>query len=46
MAKYNPGNEPDSVRLQLDVFFKKLDEIYPDKVVVGIHNDHKNSEKN
>lgn len=41
MAKYNPGNEPDSVRLQLDVFFKKLDEIYPDKVVVGIHNDHK-----
>ena len=41
MAKYNPGNEPDSMKIKLDTFFKKLDEIYPDKVVVGLHNDHK-----
>lgn len=38
---YKPGNEPVNIRRRLDRLFEKLDQTYPDKVVVGIHKDHK-----
>jgi len=38
---YSPGNEPNAIKRRLDTLFEKLDGAYPDKVVVGLHNDHK-----
>ena len=39
---YRPGNEPEAIKRRLVTLFEKLDGAYPDKVVVGLHNDHKN----
>lgn len=41
MAVFNPGNEPENLKKKLNDFFAKLDEFYPDKVVVALHNTHK-----
>ncbi|MFQ8766667.1 MAG: leucine-rich repeat protein [Oscillospiraceae bacterium] len=41
MANYYPGSEPKELRIKLDRLFVKLDEYYPDKIVIGLHNDHK-----
>lgn len=38
---YRPGEEPDRIRKRLDTLFEKLDSAYPDKVIVGLHKDHK-----
>ena len=34
-------SEPKELRIKLDRLFVKLDEYYPDKIVIGLHNDHK-----
>ena len=39
--KYAPGNEPESICKRLDRLFAKLDSAYPDKVISGLHKDHK-----
>ena len=41
MALYTPGNEPDNLKKKLTSFLAKIDEYYPDKKVVGLHNEHK-----
>ena len=41
MANFRPGAEPKELQIKLDRLFAKLNEYYPDKVVVGLHNDHK-----
>ena len=41
MALYTPGNEPESIKKRLMSFFARIDEYYPDKVIAGLHNDHK-----
>ncbi len=38
---YTPGNEPESIRKRIDRLFAKLDEAYPDKVIVSLNKDHK-----
>lgn len=38
---YKPGEEPENIRKRIDTLFSKLDEAYPDKVIVGLHKDHK-----
>lgn len=38
---YRPGYEPEKTRLRLDRLFEKLDSAYPDKVIVGLHKNHK-----
>ena len=38
---YKPGEEPENIRKRIDALFPKLDEAYPDKVIVGLHKDHK-----
>jgi hypothetical protein len=38
---YKPGEEPENIRKRIDTLFPKLDEAYPDKVIVGLHKDHK-----
>ena len=40
-VKYAPGNEPESIRKRLDRLFAKLDSAYPDKIISGLHKDHK-----
>ena len=39
---HKPGNEPINVKKRLSTLFAKLDEAYPDKVIEGLHRDHKN----
>ena len=41
MAYYNPGMEPENLKKKLKSLFEKLDSAYPDKIVIGLHNDHK-----
>ncbi|WP_295091488.1 hypothetical protein [Ruminococcus sp.] len=41
MAKYTPGKEPQYLKSKLKIFFDKIDEFYPDKIIIGLHNDHK-----
>lgn len=36
-----PGNEPEKIKKRLTTLFSKLDGAYPDKVIVGLHKDHK-----
>ena len=38
---YRPGEEPDRIRQRIDRLFEKLDSAYPDKVIIGLHKDHK-----
>lgn len=38
---YPPGKEPESIRKRLDRLFAKLDSAYPDKLISGLHKDHK-----
>lgn len=38
---YAPGKEPESIRKRLDRLFAKLDSAYPDKIISGLHKDHK-----
>ena len=38
---FKPGEEPENIRKRLDILFPKLDEAYPDKVIVGLNKDHK-----
>ena len=32
---YKPGKEPERIKARLKTLFSKLDEAYPDKVIVG-----------
>ncbi len=41
MALYKPGKEPEKIKAKLKTFFARLDEYYPDKKVIGLHNEHK-----
>ena len=38
---YPPGQEPEKIKKRMDTLFSKLDEAYPDKMIVGLHKDHK-----
>lgn len=38
---YQPGSEPEKIKVRLDRLFEKLDSAYPDKVIVGLNKDHK-----
>ena len=38
---YKPGEEPIDIKKRIDTLFEKLDGAYPDKVIVGLHKDHK-----
>ena len=37
---YRPGEEPEALRNRMQRLFAKLDEAYPDKVIVGLNKDH------
>lgn len=41
MAYYNPGAEPENLKKRIRTLFDKLDSAYPDKNIVGLHNEHK-----
>ncbi len=41
MAYYLPGMEPERIKIRIQTLFDKLDSAYPDKIIVGLHNDHK-----
>lgn len=41
MPFYTPGNEPSKLKIRLNNFFSRIDELYPDKNVSGLHNEHK-----
>ena len=38
---YKPGEEPANIKARIDMLFEKLNGAYPDKVIVGLHKDHK-----
>lgn len=38
---YQPGSEPEKIKVRLDRLFEKLDSEYPDKVIVGLNKNHK-----
>ena len=38
---YKTGEEPADIKKRIDTLFEKLDGAYPDKVIVGLHKDHK-----
>lgn len=37
---YRPGEEPEWIRRRIEQFIQKMDEAYPDKVVVSLHKKH------
>lgn len=39
--RYAPGEEPENIRQKLNTLFQRLDAIYPDRVISGLHKDHK-----
>lgn len=41
MIIIKPGEEPQMIKEKLDNFFRKIDELYPDKKVMRLHTDHK-----
>ena len=41
MVHYKPGEEPEAIARRLTTFFARLDSYYPDKVVIGLHTEHK-----
>lgn len=36
-----PGTEPENIKKRIKTLFEKLDGAYPDKHIVGLHNEHK-----
>ena len=40
-VKFLPGEEPIKIRKRIETLFEKLDQAYPDKVIVALHKDHK-----
>ncbi len=38
---YLPGQEPEKIRNRIDTLFAKLDEAYPDYIIVSLARDHK-----
>ena len=36
-----PGEEPANIRKRIDILFPKLDAAYPDRVISGLHKDHR-----
>ena len=38
---YPPGKEPEQIKKKLFDLFEKLDSAYPDKIIVGLHNEYK-----
>ena len=38
---YAPGSEPEAIKKRIDRLFEKLDGAYPDKVIIGLHKNHK-----
>lgn len=40
-ALYAPGEEPEEIKEKLSELLEKLEEAYPDHVVVGLHANHK-----
>lgn len=38
---YKPGEEPAEIWIKLVKLLKKLEEIYPDRLITGLHNNHK-----
>lgn len=41
MPKYSPGNEPDRIKGRIKTLFEKLDSAYPNRIIIGLHSDHK-----
>ncbi len=41
MAICKPGSEPENIKKRLNILFPKLDGAYPDKVIIGLYNEHK-----
>ncbi len=41
MAYYRPGMEPEKLKKRMNTLFEKLNSAYPDRNIVGLHNDHK-----
>ena len=41
MALYKPGEEPEAIAKKVRSFLAKIDEYYPDRQVIGLHNEHK-----
>ncbi|MDD7516826.1 leucine-rich repeat protein [Ruminococcus flavefaciens] len=41
MAYYTPGNEPEQIKRKIANFLARIDQYYPDKVVSGLHVEHK-----
>lgn len=39
---YKPGEEPERIKQRIERLLEKLEGAYPDKVVVGLHKNHKN----
>ena len=38
---YRPGKEPAPIRRKIERLFERLNEVYPDRVIVGLHNKYK-----
>ena len=38
---YAPGQEPENIRRRIQTLCEKLDGAYPDRVISGLHTDHK-----
>ena len=38
---FKPGEEPADIKKRIDTLFEQLDGAYPDKVIVGLHKEHK-----
>ena len=41
MVYYTPGNEPEQIKRKIANFLARIDQYYPDKVVSGLHVEHK-----
>ena len=41
MAITPKGQEPADLKKRMDTLFAKLDEAYPDKIIVSLQKDHK-----
>lgn len=41
MPLYKPGEEPEALAKKVRTFLNKIDEYYPDKQIIGLHNAHK-----
>ena len=36
-----PGQEPEDIKRRIETLFAKLDGAYPDKIIIGLHKEHK-----